>query len=110
MRTVVIHNVTLQIGSNRAENDRLFHQALDHDIWFHIDQHPSAHMWMPGVDKSNILDKKKLYTIALQLKKYSRYKSANSLTIRYAPKTSLQATSRRLGTLLIKGKSQTINV
>ena len=54
MRTVVIHNVTLQIGSNRAENDRLFHQALDHDIWFHIDQHPSAHMWMPGVDKSHM--------------------------------------------------------
>ena len=109
MRTVVIHNVTLQIGSNRAENDRLFHQALDHDIWFHIDQHPSAHMLMPGVDKSNILDKKKLYTIALQLKKYSRYKSVNSLKIRYAPKTSLQGTSRS-GTLLIKGKSQTINV
>ncbi len=36
-----------RVGRNAAENDELFKQARDRDLWFHVRAEAGAHVWIP---------------------------------------------------------------
>ena len=107
MKTFTIKKFEISIGSNVHENDTLFEQATDDDMWFHIYSFPSAHMWVKGLSVST--DKNTLYQIALQLKINSKFKKISSLPIVYATKNNLTRTNTP-GALFISGKSALITV
>lgn len=46
--------VTIRIGENAKENDQLFLSAAPGDWWFHLDQRPSAHLWLASSDAETI--------------------------------------------------------
>ena len=111
MKTIEVFEMQLQlqIGSNSSENDRLFDEANDGDVWFHVSNLPSPHMWLANPDINIISNKQKLYRIALELKKNSKYKKHNMVNIVYTTKDKLRKTDTP-GTLIIEGKSKYINV
>jgi len=95
------------IGKNKFDNNTLFDLAQDHHTWFHIAHESSAHMWLSTNIKE--LSKNELYTIALQLKKKSKFAKVNGIEIIYAKKTELQKTNV-IGQIVITGKSKIIRV
>jgi len=101
----MLNTKTLLIGKNKYENNELFDNADYDDIWFHMKDVPSAHLWV----KSCILTKNEIYLIALQLKKNSKHKKENNISVVYTKKHNLQKTAT-LGTLTIIGKSQCVKV
>jgi len=105
MKTLTVSGIDIKIGSNVFENDELFDSVEDNDIWFHVDGMPSAHMWVPAC----VLTKQQLYMIALELKKSSKYKKMNNISIIYATKENIKK-GDTLGTIIITGKSRKINV
>ena len=105
MKNLQVSGIDVKIGSNVKENDILFDQFSDNDIWFHVDGMPSAHMWI----KDTSLSKGQLYQIALQLKKNSKYKKMNNIPIIYTTKANLKK-GDTLGSVLILGKTKIINV
>ena len=105
MKSFEIQGITVKIGSNVSENDKLFDLADENAIWFHVDGLPSAHMWVP----ENELSKQQLYMIALQLKKSGKYKKTNNIPIIYTTKKYIEK-GDTLGTIIITGKSKIIKV
>ena len=105
MKSLTISNIDIKIGSNVSENDALFDLAEENDIWFHVDGMPSAHMWVPECE----LTKQQLYMVALELKKSSKYKKMNNISIIYATKANIKK-GDTLGTIIITGKSRKIKV
>ena len=75
--------------------------------WFHIENVPSAHLVIPVSYLK--LDKRTLYVIALELKKNSKYKKCNSLSVIYTHRKSLKLTTT-LGKVFVTGKINTIKV
>ena len=100
-------NLTIQIGKNKMDNDKLFESALGHHTWFHIANERSAHLWI-NVSTSSI-SKNQLYQIALKLKKKSKFSKTNFVEIVYAQKDQLQKTEI-VGQIQITGKSKKIRV
>ena len=105
MKSLEVCGIDIKIGSNVKENDILFDQAKDTDIWFHVDGLPSAHMWISDTE----LSKSQLYQVALQLKKTSKYRKMNNIPIVYTQKSNLQKADK-IGSIFIVGKSKVINV
>ena len=95
------------IGKNKHDNDRLFDLAEDHHTWFHIANESSAHLWLN--DSVDSFSKQELYSIALQLKKKSKFSNVNAIEIIYAQKSQLQRTNKS-GQILINGKRNVIKV
>ena len=98
-------NKQIKYGRNKSENDILYNTADENDIWFHINNYPSAHMWL----KETRYTKQELYTIALQLKIRSKYRKQNYIEIIYTKKKNLQKTNTK-GELAIIGKSEIIRI
>jgi len=105
MKFISVNDIKITIGSNQNDNDVLFDLAEDNDLWFHVNNLPSAHLWVKFTD----FDKNTLYRIALELKKNSKYKKYNNISVIYAPKSSLKKTDK-LGCIQIVGKSKKIKV
>lgn len=105
MKYISVNDIKITIGSNENDNDLLFDLAEENDLWFHVEDLPSAHLWVKFRD----FDKKTIYLIALQLKKNSKYKKYNNISIIYGPKSSLKKTDK-LGCLEIVGKLKKIKV
>ena len=99
--------ISVLIGKNKKDTDRLFEAALDHHTWFHIANESSAHLWMDASASS--ISKDKLYLIALKLKKKSKFSKTNFVEIVYAQKDQLQKTNTD-GQILITGKSKIIKI
>ena len=93
------------IGKNAKDNDKLFDEAEDDDIWFHLDEYPSAHLWI----KNQSLSKQELYRVGLVLKQKSKYKKENNVRIVYTTKSNLRKT-KKLGEVEIIGKAQYLRV
>lgn len=107
MKILNINDIELKIGSNQQENQQLIDEMEPEHSWFHIDNLPSAHLVIP---LSYIkLDKHTLYAIALELKKNSKYRGHNSLSIIYTHRKSLKLTNTP-GKVFITGKINKIKV
>ena len=102
---ITVCDKKIKYGRNKNENDILYTSADENDIWFHIHNEPSAHLWL----KSTIYTKQELYTIALQLKMRSKYKKQNHIEVIYTQKKNLQKTNT-IGKLSIIGKYNKIKV
>jgi hypothetical protein len=44
--------IWLRIGRSASENDELYRQAKDRDLWFHVRGHGGAHVWVPRGQKN----------------------------------------------------------
>ena len=100
-----IRNNIINIGRNKFENDKLFDDADDNDTWFHIKDEPSAHLWI----NTCTFNKSELYNIGLQLKKRSKFKKSNFISVIYTTKHNLIKTES-IGKIKIIGKYKTINI
>lgn len=107
MKILNINDIELKIGSNQQENQQLIDEMEPEHSWFHIDNLPSAHLVIPLSYLK--LDNRTLYAIALELKKNSKYKKYNSLSIIYTHRKSLKLTNTP-GKVFITGKINTIKV
>ena len=94
-----------KIGKNAKDNDRLFDEAEDDDIWFHLNDYPSAHLWI----KNQKLSKQDLYRIGLVLKKHSKYSKENGLSIMYTTKNNLRKT-QKIGEIEVTGSVRYLRV
>ena len=51
MKQETINGTTYYIGRNTKENWDLFSQAEPCDLWFHLDEGPSSHVFLPVRDE-----------------------------------------------------------
>ena len=76
-----------RIGKTAMENTMLILQSDQHDVWFHVNGLPSAHLvyfnsqndTLKNLRKNNII-----YQMALELKKSTKYKKIPNIEIIYA--------------------------
>lgn len=79
-------NDAYQIGRNATENTELVLRSSAMDVWFHVNDQPSAHLiyYNPdGLDLDHLRKKGVIYRMALTLKKKSKYRSFNNIEIIY---------------------------
>lgn len=46
-----VWSATIAVGRNAAENDALFSKAKQTDIWFHLHNLPSAHVYLSTIQQ-----------------------------------------------------------
>lgn len=74
------------IGKNANENTYLLKNANSMDIWFHIADGPSAHLIFKNpmeIDLKTLRKEGIIYNMALSLKKATKYRKTNNITIIY---------------------------
>ena len=117
------HTWTIKIGRNEKENDALIRNSNKNDLWFHLEDNPSPHGFIsykhypppnpdpsctspaPDPNPSHIL----IYKTALLVKKYSNCKHIPSISVIYT-KIENVCLTKKLGTVIIKKKTNKINV
>jgi predicted ribosome quality control (RQC) complex YloA/Tae2 family protein len=112
------HTWTIKIGRNEKENDALIRNSNKNDLWFHLEDNPSPHGFIsynppsnpdpapsPAPDPSHAL----IYKTALLVKKYSNCKHIPSISVIYT-KIENVCLTKKLGTVIIKKKTNKINV
>ena len=107
MKTLTINDINVKIGVNQLENQELIDAMEPEHTWFHIEHLPSAHLTIPVSFKK--LKKQNLYYIALELKKNSKYKKTNNISVIYTHRNCLKLTDTP-GKVIVTGKINTINV
>lgn len=73
-------------GRNAMENTELVLRSSAMDVWFHINDLPSAHLvyYNPdGLDLTHLRKKGIIYRMALNLKKKSKYRKCNNIEVIY---------------------------
>ncbi len=116
--TAFSHTWTIKIGRNEKENDTLIRNSNKNDLWFHLEDNPSPHGFInynlgsnpssdsnPNPEPSHDL----IYKTALLVKKYSNCKHIPSVSVIYTKIENLCLT-KKLGTVIIKKKTNKINV
>ncbi len=86
MKEWVYDDITIKMGQNARENDRLVKESLQTSIWLHLDNFPSAHVVIQNDNPSKAVIK----YAAQQLKDYSKYNfnvKVNYISIRYVKRT-----------------------
>lgn len=74
------------IGKSAEENTHLVQTAAELDVWFHVSNLPSAHLILHNPEGTTLKDLRKqgtIYQMALELKKSSKYRKMNNVTIVY---------------------------
>jgi hypothetical protein len=97
------------IGKSAKENFDIIDAALDHHMWFHIDEEPSCHVVsaLPeNVDRKDI--KYIIKQGALLCKQHSKFKSNKNVSVVFTRIENVEKTNR-LGTVIIKSQ-KTISV
>ena len=107
MKNFTIDGIEVKIGSNQLENQQLIDEMEPEHSWFHIEEYPSAHLTIPVSFKD--LKKQTLYYIALELKKNSKYKKVNCISVIYTHRKSLKLTNTP-GKVFVTGKINAIKV
>ena len=46
----------IQIGKSKEENDELCDASVDADIWFHVENEPSCHVFLKNIDQLKLRD------------------------------------------------------
>ncbi len=102
------HNITFYIGKNAYNNYDIINKAKNTDIWFHIDNRPSAHVIAVIPDD---LNKKDLQYIIKQgaciCKAQSKYKSEKNLSIVYTTIENITKTDI-IGSVFVNKKKKII--
>jgi predicted ribosome quality control (RQC) complex YloA/Tae2 family protein len=117
--TAPAHTWTIKIGRNEKENDTLIRNSNKNDLWFHLEDNPSPHGFIsstpsapsaPSAPTPNAEPPHELiYKTALLVKKYSNCKHIPSVSVIYTKIENVGLT-KKLGTVIIKKKTNKINV
>ena len=112
--TASAHTWTIKIGRNEKENDTLIRNSNKNDLWFHLEDNPSPHGFIGsnaniGSDPSPYPSHDLIYKTALLVKKYSNCKHIPSVSVIYT-KIENVCLTKKLGTVIIKKKTNKINV
>lgn len=101
------HTWTIKIGRNEKENDTLIRNSNKNDLWFHLEDNASPHGFISynGPEPDHTL----IYKTALLVKKYSNCKHIPSVSVIYTKIENICLT-KKLGTVIIKKKTNKINV
>lgn len=100
---------TISCGENAAENEKLVRQAKQRDIWFHLDDQPSAHVLLTvtgkkGAARESIHD-------AQQLCKYFSARQASSSRVIYIDaKAVTNPKESKTGSVALKKQPTKVNV
>lgn len=81
---------TIQIGQNQEENDKLLKASNPEDTWFHLSDYSSPHLII-NTDYKN-LSKEQIYRIACILKKNTKYRKENYVSIDYTHRKEIKLT------------------
>ena len=81
--------VTLCIGMNAKENDELYRRASPSDWWVHLDNQPSAHLWLSDERYESHLPKTVAYQCALILKDHCRMPCRIRVRVCYVQRSGL---------------------
>jgi len=85
-RDIEFGKIDFYVGQNAQENHDLLDEADEHDLWFHVSEHPSCHV-IGKIPKDVDLDKSELAKIAKQgaiiCKSFSKFKSDKNVKIDY---------------------------
>ena len=130
--TAFSHTWTIKIGRNEKENDTLIRNSNKNDLWFHLEDNPSPHGFIssaPNADPNADPDANPnanpnadpdanpdpnpshelIYKTALLVKKYSNCKHIPYVSVIYTKIENVGLT-KKLGTVIIKKKTNKINV
>jgi predicted ribosome quality control (RQC) complex YloA/Tae2 family protein len=99
---------TIKIGRNEKENDTLIRNSNKNDLWFHLEDNPSPHGFISS-NNGSVPDHSLIYKTALLVKKYSNCKHIPSVSVIYTKIENVSLT-KKLGTVIIKKKTNKINV
>ncbi len=92
---------TIQIGQNQEENDKLLKSAGDNHTWFHLSDFSSPHLIIDADYEK--LSKEQIYRIACILKKNTKYKKENYVSIDYIHRKEIRLTKTPGKVILKKG-------
>jgi predicted ribosome quality control (RQC) complex YloA/Tae2 family protein len=97
--------VLYRVGKSAAGNDQLLTLASPHDIWFHVDGCPSAHVVVEcgGVALTRKQNHDLVVQGAVLCKRHSKQKSASRVPVLYAVVGRVRKTDV-LGTVVVEGK------
>lgn len=107
MKNISVDGIEITIGQNQDENQRLLEEMKPEHSWFHIENLPSAHLTIPISYET--IKKQSIYRIALELKKNSKYKKENNISVIYTHRKHLKLTNTP-GKVITQNKIQRIKV
>jgi len=108
MKLMIFDSIyTIQIGQNQYENDSLLKSAEYNHTWFHLSDYPSPHLIINA--DYNVLSKEQIYRIACILKKNTKYRKENYISIDYTLRSNIELTEV-VGKVLLHRKYRTICV
>lgn len=108
MYTEEIDGFTILIGRTKEENETLYEKALGQGkpvLWFHLTDGPSPHGLLIG-DKP---PKSLIYKTSLLVKKFSKMKKENNVSVDYIEFRYVSKTSEK-GTVELMKSPRVINV
>lgn len=88
------------IGKNKENNWKIFDEASNTDLWFHLDKFPSCYVIL----KDNFT-KENIYKAAEQCKLNTKYRNLRDLSIIYTPKSNLKK-GTSTGEVIIKNNKK----
>ena len=100
---------TIKIGKNEKENDTLIRNSNKNDLWFHLEDNPSPHGFISYNGPEPFYAHELIYKTALLVKKYSNCKHLPNVSVIYTKIENICLT-KKLGTVIIKKKTNKINV
>lgn len=88
------------IGKNKEDNWKIFDEASNNDLWFHLDKFPSCYVILKeDFTKDNI------YKAAELCKLNTKYRNLRDLLIIYTPKSNLRK-GKEIGEVIIKNNKK----
>ena len=106
MKTINLDGYLLKLGQNKEENHTLLEEKDPKHTWFHLEDLPSAHLWIN--ESYNNLSKAVIYKCAIELKKSGKYRKSNHVRIMYALGEDVSSSGQNIGEVVTK-KYRTIN-
>ena len=93
-------NVNIYVGQNSTDNWKIFDNAKQNDIWFHLNSFSSPYVIINTLDYKSI--SKEIHNYAAQLcKEYSKMNKINNLCIIYTQIGNLRK-GVEIGSVIIK--------
>ena len=98
------------IGKDAEQNTELILESEPHDVWFHLDGVPSAHLILRNPEEFSLQHLRSsgvIYQMALKLKAKGKYRKACNVTILYAQIKDVHVTDIP-GRVTVSGKRNTL--
>jgi predicted ribosome quality control (RQC) complex YloA/Tae2 family protein len=88
------------VGRNAKENWNLIDNSEKEDLWFHIDDKPSCHVFIKKSLNCNIIPMSIIIRGAQLCKEYSKYKNDKKIKIIYTKINNIKK-SKEIGSVII---------